>query len=70
MPSTSIKQERFMAAVAHNPTFAAKVKVPVSVGKEFNMADDAYPVKSTGGTYRHASGQFHSNPLEKGYTKP
>ena len=28
-----------MAAVAHNPAFAKKVGVPVSVGKEFNKAD-------------------------------
>lgn len=28
-----------MAAVAHNPAFAKKVGVPVSVGKEFNNAD-------------------------------
>jgi hypothetical protein len=41
MPSTSDKQRRFMAAVAHNPQFAAKVGVPVSVGEEFNAADEA-----------------------------
>jgi hypothetical protein len=28
-----------MAAVAHNPSFAKKVGVPQSVGKEFNQAD-------------------------------
>jgi hypothetical protein len=28
-----------MAAVAHNPQFAAKVDIPQSVGKEFNAAD-------------------------------
>lgn len=39
MPSTSKKQARFMAAVAHSPEFAKKVGVPVSVGKEFNRAD-------------------------------
>ena len=39
MPSTSKKQARFMAAVAHNPDFAKKVGVPSSVGKEFNEAD-------------------------------
>jgi hypothetical protein len=41
MPSTSKKQERFMAAAAHNPKFAAKAGVPVSVAKEFNNADQA-----------------------------
>ena len=39
MPSTSKKQARFMAAVAHNPAFAKKVGIPQSVGKEFNQAD-------------------------------
>jgi hypothetical protein len=39
MPSTSQKQERFMAAVAHNPEFAKQAGVPQSVGKEFNEAD-------------------------------
>lgn len=41
MPSTSAKQARFMAAVAHNPAFARKVGVPQSVGQEFNSADQA-----------------------------
>ena len=39
MPSSSAKQARFMAAVAHSPSFAKKVGVPQSVGKEFNKAD-------------------------------
>lgn len=39
MPSSTPKQEKFMAAVAHNKKFAAKVGVPQSVGKEFNRAD-------------------------------
>ena len=39
MPSTSEKQRKFMAAVAHSPSFAKKVGVPMSVGKEFNQAD-------------------------------
>ena len=39
MPSTSKKQRNFMAAVAHNPSFAKKVGVPQSVGKDFNDAD-------------------------------
>jgi len=40
MPSTSKKQHNFMAAVANNPSFAKKVGVPQSVGKEFNIASD------------------------------
>ena len=39
MPSKSKAQHNFMAAVAHNPSFAKKVGVPTSVGKDFNQAD-------------------------------
>jgi hypothetical protein len=41
MPSKSPAQHRFMAAVANNPSFAKKVGVPPSVGKEFVRADKA-----------------------------
>lgn len=39
MPSTSVKQARFMSAAAHNPEFAAKAGIPQSVAKEFHAAD-------------------------------
>lgn len=39
MPSTSTKQARFMQAVANNPTFAKKVKVPTKVGAKFVRED-------------------------------
>jgi hypothetical protein len=39
MPSTSKKQHKFMAAIANSPSFAKKVGVPQSVGKDFNDAD-------------------------------
>jgi hypothetical protein len=39
MPSTSAKQHRFMAAIAHSPSFAKKVGVSQSVGKDFDAAD-------------------------------
>jgi len=39
MPSTSAKQARFMAMVAHDPKAAKRVGVPQSVGREFNQAD-------------------------------
>ena len=39
MPSTSPAQARLMAAAAHDPKFAKKVGVPVSVAKDFNQAD-------------------------------
>ena len=39
MPSTSTKQSKFMRAIAHSPSFAKKVGVKQSVGKDFEMAD-------------------------------
>jgi hypothetical protein len=39
MPSKSKAQHNFMAAIAHNPSFAKKVGIPQSVGKDFNDAD-------------------------------
>ena len=48
MPSTSKKQHNFMEAVAHNPSFAKKVGVPQSVGKEFSNADKGKTFKRGG----------------------
>ena len=48
MPSTSKKQHNFMAAIAHNPSFAKKVGVPQSVGKDFNNADKGKTFKRGG----------------------
>jgi hypothetical protein len=48
MPSTSKKQHNFMAAVAHNPSFAKKVGVPQSVGKDFSNADKGKSFKRGG----------------------
>lgn len=39
MPSKSAKQARFMAAAAHDPSFARKVGISQGVAKEFNQAD-------------------------------
>jgi len=41
MPSVSEKQQRFMAAVAHNPAFAREASISQSVAEEFNAADEA-----------------------------
>lgn len=49
MPSTSKKQQRFMAAVANNPKFAKKAGVPVSVGKKFVAEDKKKAKKLSGG---------------------
>jgi hypothetical protein len=48
MPSTSKKQHNFMAAIAHSPSFAKKVGVPQSVGKDFNNADKGKTFKRGG----------------------
>jgi hypothetical protein len=39
MPSSTAKQAGFMRAVAHSPSFAKKVGVPQSVGRDFAEAD-------------------------------
>lgn len=39
MPCKSEKQKRLMEGVAHSPSFAAKVGIPQSVGKEFVGVD-------------------------------
>jgi len=48
MPSTSKKQHNFMEAVAHNPSFAKKVGIPQSVGKDFSTADKGKTFKKGG----------------------
>ena len=50
MPSKSAKQHRFMAAVANNPSFAKKVGVPQSVGKDFTTADKGRKFSKGGDT--------------------
>jgi len=57
MPSTSKSQARLMAAAAHNPAFAKKVGVPVSVAKEFNQADKGRKFKE-GGTMKEDSAAY------------
>lgn len=39
MPSSSPKQARFMAMIAHDPSAARRTGVPMSVAKDFNAAD-------------------------------
>lgn len=41
MPSKSSKQAKFMAIAAHNPAFALKAGIPVSVARELYEADNA-----------------------------
>lgn len=40
MPSKSWAQHRLMTAVEHDPAFAKKVGIPVSVGKDFAKDDN------------------------------
>jgi len=39
MPSTTLKQKKFMSAAAHSPKFAKEAGIPVKVAKEFHDAD-------------------------------
>lgn len=48
MPSVSKKQHNFMEAIAHSPSFAKKVGVKQSVGKEFAAADKGKKFKEGG----------------------
>jgi hypothetical protein len=48
MPSSSKKQHNFMEAIAHSPSFAKKVGVPQSVGKDFSNADKGTSFKRGG----------------------
>ena len=50
MPSSSKAQHNFMEAIAHSPSFAKKVGVPQSVGKDFSKADKGKTVKQGGNT--------------------
>ena len=48
MPSVSKKQHNLMEAVAHSPSFAKKVGIKQSVGKEFASADKGKKFKEGG----------------------
>jgi hypothetical protein len=48
MPSVSKKQHNFMEAIAHSPSFAKKVGIKQSVGKEFVAADKGKKFKEGG----------------------
>lgn len=41
MPSYTPKQAFTMNAAAHNPAFALKVGIPISVARDFHNADKA-----------------------------
>ena len=56
-----------MAAAAHNPAFAKKVGVPVSVAKEFNQADKGKKFNK-GGDMKH-SDMSKDKPMMKKVAK-
>jgi hypothetical protein len=64
MPSKSKAQRNLMAAAAHNPKFAKKVGVPVSVAKEYNEADKGKKFKKGGVTL--AVGRGEKLPTSQG----
>ena len=68
MPSTSKKQHNFMAAVANNPSFAKKVGVPQSVGKEFSNADKGRKF-SEGGDMKHSDVKMDKAMVKKAIGK-
>jgi hypothetical protein len=68
MPSSSKKQRDFMAAVAHSPSFAKKVGVPQSVGKDFNQADKGRKF-SKGGDMKHEDVKMDKSMMQKAVNK-
>jgi hypothetical protein len=48
MPSKTLKQHKFMAAIAKNPAFAKKVGIKPSVGEHFLTADKGKKFKEGG----------------------
>ena len=68
MPSTSKKQHNFMEAVAHSPSFAKKVGVPQSVGKDFSAADKGRKF-SKGGDMKHEDVKMDKKMMQKAVNK-
>jgi hypothetical protein len=48
MPSTSLKQAKFMAAASKNPAFASKAGIGQDTAKEFHAADKGKGKKKKG----------------------
>jgi hypothetical protein len=64
MPSKSKAQARLMGAAAHNPAFAKKVGIPVSVAKEFNKADTGKKFRE-GGIMKHSDIKMDKKVVKK-----
>ena len=66
MPSSSKKQHNLMAAVAHSPSFAKKVGIKQSVGKEFMSADKGKKFAGGGEMKSEKAKEIrHAKTLEK-----
>lgn len=65
MPSKSKAQAKLMRAVAHSPSFAKKVGIPVSVGKDFSNADKKVGKYAKGGVSLSV-GRGEKLPVSKG----
>jgi hypothetical protein len=65
MPTKSVKQERFMQAVAHNPKFAKQVGVPTSVGKEFTKSGGGMATKMNAGFMAMMKKKAGDKPAKK-----
>lgn len=61
MPASTKKQKRLMDAAAHNPAFAKKVGIPVSVAKDFS--------ESSKGLKFRKGGEIMKSCGTKGYAK-
>jgi hypothetical protein len=57
-----------MAAVANNPSFAKKVGVPQSVGKDFNQADKGRKF-AKGGDMKHEDVKMDKAMMQKAVNK-
>ncbi len=65
MPAKSEKQAKFMRAVAHSPSFAKKVGVPMSVGKEFSKSEGGMATKMNAGFMAMMKKKAGDKPAKK-----
>jgi hypothetical protein len=62
MPAVTKKQKKLMDAAAHNPAFAKKVGIPMSVAKDYSES-------SKGMKFRKGGGEMKKGCATKGYAK-
>ena len=53
MPAKSAKQKRLMDAAAHNPSFATKVGIPMSVAKDYSESSKGLKFRKGGGEMKN-----------------